>query len=284
MVAPHAIAFGAREIRAALARKPPPANGSTKLLPRLEHDGVVFEPFSEGELPMLVQALHGSIEGLEARRVERPPAVRKFGDNQLALDPAQRPAFFEALNATLVAHDLLATAGSYLRRRVSVRRATLQINDATDRHWQAPFGADGPTEIPTNYMHIDTGVGILKAILYLSPVSDADAGPLSYLPGSHLTTRRSWDAIIRRAVDHSGLSGRDRQSRELFWALPKLLKRKADFGTDVLPDSTAAVDLLSRERVYLAPAGGMVVFDGRGVHRGGMVRSGSRMIVQVALG
>jgi hypothetical protein len=285
MIVPKALAFGARELRAAtVPRSFGAANCSAELLARLKRDGVVFEPFRDGELTTLTQTLRISIDQLQARRRARPASLRKFGDNQLELDPARRSEFFEALNATLTAHDLFSLAESYLRRKVSVRWATLQINDASDTHWRAPFGEGWAEEIPTNYMHVDTVVGVLKTIVYLSSVSDYDAGPLSYLPGSHRIPRRSWDVVIRRAVDHAGLSRRDRESRELFWALPKVLRRKADFGTDVLPRSTAAAELLSRERTYTAPGGGMVVFDGRGVHRGGLVRVGTRTIVQVALG
>jgi hypothetical protein len=64
--------------------------------------------------------------------------------------------------------------------------------------------------------------------------------------------------------------------------LPDQLLFYSHFGWDVLPDSEVERAMTDRARQMIGPAGTYVVFDGsRLVHRGGLIRQGERIALQV---
>jgi hypothetical protein len=75
-----------------------------------------------------------------------------------------------------------------------------------------------------------------------------------------------------------------REQRPDMLALPSRLRGSTHFGDDVIDGSPLSEDLLRQEHVFTAPAGTITLFDGsQGVHRGGLVRSGARWVIQIGL-
>jgi hypothetical protein len=114
----------------------------------------------------------------------------------------------------------------------------------------------------------------------LSEVGPAN-GPFSYVPGTHRLEVGWFEALILRAVDI--WIDVYPQERDLFDALPRLLRRKAKFGDDLNARDAQAKWLLDHERVMTSKDGDVFVFDVKGVHRGGMVGEGERRIIQVMM-
>jgi len=68
-------------------------------------------------------------------------------------------------------------------------------------------------------------------------------------------------------------------------ALPTSLRFNSHFGWDVLPSSEVEARVASREVVMTGPPGTAIVFDGaRLLHRGGLIDSGERIVLQVIFG
>jgi hypothetical protein len=73
------------------------------------------------------------------------------------------------------------------------------------------------------------------------------------------------------------------EQRRLFHALPKLLRRKAKFGNDLPPDHPGLARLLATEKRFGSAEGDLILFDDRGMHRGGLLEEGERIMMQIRL-
>ncbi len=146
----------------------------------------------------------------------------------------------------------------------------LQINSGDDTGIARACSYPDGRRAPSYYMHIDSAVGVLKILMYRSGPVSADTGAFRYLPGSH----KALDPVqraIRKACDKAGLDGLKDETRALFMALPPSLRRKANFGNDLLPETGADTDaLLQREVALEGEAGDGFLADINGVHRGNL--------------
>lgn len=128
----------------------------------------------------------------------------------------------------------------------------------------------------TSGMHIDTsGRPTFNGVIYLNEVGP-DQGPFSYVAGSN---RWRWDLEDRAMRKAIGEARFPTAADELFMHLPAEMRRKANFGHDVLDGSAASHAMLAGERVFCSDSCDMALFDSEGVHRGGDVRSGHRLSV-----
>jgi hypothetical protein len=96
--------------------------------------------------------------------------------------------------------------------------------------------------------------------------------------------RVGWfEGMIRRTNDFAGLSGRTPEARRKFMALPRFFRKKAEFGADVLDDSNEAQRLREGHFSATSNFGNCILFDGAGIHRGGMVNKGERRCIFILL-
>jgi hypothetical protein len=209
------------------------------------------------------------------------PADTRYQDAQLPLHLPDAKATYHLIEKVLGDFGVLDLVRSYLPGALGrVKAITLQKNRSGELHWKNRF-ADMPDLKPSvDYLHVDTGNGVLKAILYISEVG-RENGAFSYIIGSNRRRSTFWDRIIRSANDYTRLSDTDPASRRMFNALPRSLQRKANFGFDIVDDS--AEHLKSKEQVFTSDMGDLLIFDNYGAHRGGMVESGERAILQIIL-
>ena len=255
-------------------------SGSGACLDRLERDGIAAVHLPHGAKQALAGAAQPFFTRLETVRAAVPHGARLYCHTQLV--PARRDAseLYEVVESILGEAGILSSVRSYLGCRAELRSVAMQINDEQDRFWRAHFEDRGLPVPPTVFFHIDNTYGVVKAIFYLSEVGDEN-GPFSYVPGTHRADVGWFEALILRAVDI--WIDVYPQERHLFEALPRPLRRKAKFGDDLRPGDPRGQWLLDHERVMTSTDGDVFVFDVKGVHRGGMVRSGERRIIQVMM-
>jgi hypothetical protein len=110
--------------------------------------------------------------------------------------------------------------------------------------------ADGPPD-PQTALHADTFHPTVKAWLFLTDVA-ADAGPFTYVPGSHRLTheRLAWEKRMSLGARHS----------------PDGETRQGSFRAD--PDDLTAMGL-PEPRIFAVPANTLVVADTFGFHARG---------------
>lgn len=219
---------------------------------------------------------------LEARLATIPDHALHFDDNRHRIDPAANPELYRWFEERLERYGVLSGSSAHLRRQVRVAHLAPQINTPRTDFWTGRFADIGLADTACNYCHVDTAHNTTKMIIYLGEVGP-ESGPFSYVLGSHRTGRDFFDRLVRRAIDHSGLTATDPAMRALFAALPRMLRRKGSFGQDLQDDHSIAEAILGNERRILSVESDCILFDPAGIHRGGMVRRGERRIVGVVL-
>lgn len=209
---------------------------------------------------------------------------RQFEESRGQASRLEQGPLFDQIEAILQESGVMAAADAYLGRPARLVDVNPQINDVTDSFWRDIFPDAGVSELPaTAYCHRDASGGDLKAIFYLSDVGDRN-GPFSYALGSNRIRISRLDDLICEANDSNGLGGTDPVARRRFAALPKKLRQKGAFGNDLTPASRLSGDIEASLWSIQAPGGSIVLFDTKGIHRGGMVVEGERRVITCVIG
>lgn len=208
--------------------------------------------------------------------------MRKFEDSRHTVLKSTNESLFKSIEDLLVNCGIIAAVSKYLGRAAKIVDISPQINDPTDNFWQH-FFPDLPDYKPrTAYFHKDASGGDVKAIIYLSDVTH-EQGPFSFIIGSAKKKAGLFKNLIQEINDSSGFSGTCPTARKRFAALPKFLQSKCTFGNDIIPESSLAQELLKSTWEIKGTKGHIVVFDSKGIHRGGMVINGERVVITCTL-
>jgi hypothetical protein len=280
----------ARFVRAALThmtsgetrkRRADLLNGNARLL---ERNGCLVLTIPEERTAAIETASKADFDGLVARRGANTNRKRDFDESRWQANRAERQDLFDQIERTLIESGTLAAASGYLGRRARLIDVNPQINDPSDGFWREVFPDTGMSEIPaTAYFHRDASGGDLKAIFYLTEVGERN-GPFSYVLGSNRMAVSKIDDLICEANDSNGLAGTDPLARSLFAALPRKLRQKCSFGNDLTEGSELGREIRAGLWKIKAPKGSIVLFDTKGVHRGGMVEQGERRVITCVIG
>ena len=263
------------------ARRPAtPANPA--LMNQIKSDGIVCLTLTPEEIGQVRTATDPGFAKLDERRAGIPPQKRKFDDNVYWCTRSADPQAFATVENIFGRYGIIEAASAYLGRPVGVKHVNAQINDQDLAFWKRVFADTEIADPWSSYLHIDATYGMLKCAIYVHEIGP-DGGPFCYIRGSQNAKIGWFEGMTRRTNDFSGFSGRKPESRKKFMALPALLRKKADFGGDV-PDDSADVQRL-REGHFSATSnyGNCVLFDGNGMHRGGMVDKGERRCIFIVL-
>lgn len=223
------------------------------------------------------------LEKLRQTRAQRKGGSREFIESRSTALRSASKDLFNAVEAALTASGILPGIARYLGHPVSIVDINPQINDSSDDFWQR-FFPDLAIEKPaTAYCHRDASGGDVKVILYLSDV-EPENGPFSFILGSHRNRPGRFANMVQEINDTSGFSSTDPKARRLFSALPALLQKKCAFGNDLQTESEVAQQLLAAEWKITASKGHAVIFDSKGIHRGGMVLEKERIVLTCVVG
>ena len=240
-------------------------------LKALQDDGVWRFKLTPSELAETLERSEPAARALEARRLSLSADQRGVeGVLQLLAEHARPGADLEFYDGLLRGHGVYQTLERYYGCPFRLLAVNLQINSGDDTGIARVCSYPDGRRAPSYYMHIDSAVGVLKILMYRSGPVTADSGAFRYLPGSH----KALDPVqraIRKASDKAGFDGLKDETRAEFMALPPALRRKANFGNDLLPETGADTDaLLEREVALEGEAGEGFLADINGVHRGNL--------------
>lgn len=252
------------------------------LLNRIRSDGIVCLTLTPDELDQIRKMTNPAFAKLDQRRAGIPPEKRKFDDNVYWCTRSADPDAFATVEKIFRRYGIIEAASAYLGRPVGIKHVNAQINDQDLAFWRRVFPDTQFHDPWGSYLHIDATYGMMKCAIYVHDIGP-DGGPFCYIRGSQ-NARIGWfEGMVRRTNDFSGFSGRKPEARRKFMALPAFLRKKADFGGD-LPDNSVEVQRL-REGHFAATSnyGNCVLFDGNGMHRGGMVNKGERRCLFVLI-
>lgn len=246
------------------------------------------------ETGFLCGNLNSEEHGRLAQLVEKPIAeLRKsraeskehtFIGNTRFFNTGDDKELFDTLAKYMDKHGMLDAASAFIGRPVTVTHLLIQINDPEDSYFHNVFAdVEGMPDPKTNYMHVDTSYDMVKCVVYMNEVG-MDNGAFSFVLGSHHARPEGWEGILRRAVDRSGMSYTQRKWRQLFYSLPKGLRKKCTFGVDLEDDSEGSNAMLNREFYFTSKQGNMGLFANNGVHRGGITKTGERVVFFATIG
>lgn len=231
----------------------------------------------------LEQASRTEFDRLAARR-GRSNGQRQFEESRGQASRTGQRELFDVIETTLRDAGVIDVASAYLGRKAGLIDVNPQINDTTDTFWRDVFpDVRLQTPPPTAYFHRDASGGDLKAIIYMTDVSEK-TGPFSYVVGSNRMKIKRLDDLICEANDSNGLAGTDPRARARFAALPSRLRQKGSFGNDLTPDSALGREIGQGMWAVKAGRGSIVLFDTKGIHRGGMVEDGERRVITCVIG
>jgi len=228
-------------------------------------------------------ASQAAFRRLEERRGRENGKTREFEDSRLPGDRKSESALYAAVEALFEEAGIMTAAGEYLGRRARLIDVNPQINDRSDGFWREIFPDRQLETLPRSaYFHRDASGGDLKAIIYMTDVG-AENGPFGFVLGSHRLRLSLADNLICETNDH-GLSGTDPEARQAFALLPPKLRQKGAFGNDLADDAPECEEILRCHWPIVGPKGAIVLFDTKGIHRGGMVEKGERRVITCVIG
>lgn len=231
----------------------------------------------------LQDAAASEFDRLAARR-GKSNGQRQFEESRGPASRADQLPLYQTIEDLLAEAGVMGIASAYLGRQATLIDVNLQINDVSDTFWRDIFpDAELGALPPTAYCHRDSSGGDLKAIIYMSDVDDR-TGPFSYVLGSNRMKIRRMDDLICEANDSNGLGGTDARARARFAALPARLRQKGSFGNDLVSDSPLGREIGGGLWAIKAGRGSIVLFDTKGIHRGGMVEDGERRVITCVIG
>lgn len=257
-----------------------PANPA--LLNKLKSDGIVCLSLKPDEIDAIRTATAPAFAKLDERRASIPLEKRKFDDNVYWCTRSADPRAFAAVENAFSRYDIVRAASAYLGRPVGVKHVNAQINDPQFAFWKRQFPDTKLADPWGSYLHVDATYGMLKCAIYMHDIGP-DGGPFCYVRGSQNAKVGWFEGMVRRTNDFCGNSGRKVEAREQFMALPAFLRKKAEFGADILDDSAEAERLREGHFSATSNFGNCILFDGNGIHRGGMVNQGERRCLFVLL-
>lgn len=252
------------------------------LLNKIKSDGIVCLTLAADEIDQIRSVTNPAFAKLDRRRANIPPEKRKFDDNVYWCTRSADADAFATVENIFKRYGIMEAASAYLGRPAGVKHVNAQINDQDLAFWKRVFP---DTELPDpwgSYLHIDATYGMLKCAIYVHDIGP-DGGPFCYIRGSQNAKIGWFEGMVRRTNDFSGFSGRHPDARKKFMALPAFLRKKADFGGDLQDNSPDVARLREGHFTATSKHGNCVLFDGNGMHRGGMVNKGERRCLFILL-
>ena len=281
---PGLLRLGAAGFRNAFVRPRRASRIESALALRLAEDGCAVVACSAEALAGVDGAAAPAYAKLGRMRTERADGKRDFLDSRYHADRREEIALYEAVEALLRDARVIEAASEYLGREARLVDVNPQINDPTDSFWREIFPDRDDGRLPkAAYFHRDASGGDLKAIIYMSEVGPKN-GPFAFVLGSHRLPIGRLDDLICEANDSNGFADTRAETRRLFAALPSRFRQKGSFGNDIPDEDPVSDEILGSAWSITGPKGAIVLFDTKGVHRGGMVEAGERRVITCVLG
>ena len=254
------------------------SDGLTELDKAFRKNGcaVTISPLSVYE--NLLTLSHPYFDRLASDRKRSSDIGRAFERSRSYARRDESSALFECIERVFEEAGVLDTASGYLGRQAKLVDVNPQINDSSDDFWRREFPDIEGGLPPCAYFHRDASGGDIKVIMYMTDVG-IDNGPFSYVLGSHTMPLNKFYDHVSEANDSNGLSSTDPKSRKAFSSLPSPLRHKGSFGNDILDDSELSKLIKDSTWQITAQKGAILMFDTKGIHRGGMVITGERRVI-----
>ena len=207
----------------------------------------------------------------------------------------QEGVYWQAFRRAIARAGIQESVNSYSRLPLDLDYCVLQLSHPDECWWKDCYADEGISTSKASYMHYDQDYSLIKAIVYLQPVTTN--GPFSLIPASEVApVSYSREAFFKRLdgrVASANVGGdtdcvyyrkqfKSPDFRREFLRIPSALRGTSHFGDDILDGTSKSDWLLRHERKITTDVANCTVFTGgRTVHRGGLVESGERWALQL---
>lgn len=204
------------------------------------------------------------------------------------------------INKELKKNGYLKIISDYLKQDTEVTGLALELSSEHSTWWKHK-DINRP-EPKTLYAHLDKELKNIKAIIYLSNVTEQN-GPLTFYPGIYENLKINiLQNIIGRVINDFVYTNNNllknyynfqnlsqpfqsKKFKEHFNELPKILQFNSHFGWDIESGSKEETNLLSVEKKIIGELGTFIIFDGAQlIHSGGLVKKDQRIALQLIFG
>jgi hypothetical protein len=257
-----------------------------------------MERYFFGQLPSETVKELQELAKNDIERFRASAAAGKLKRDDLSLSAgATVRAIRGVLNRAFQSLGVLDVVSAYTGRKTEVFGLALELSVSQATWWRNVIeGLERPPE--TLYAHMDETISCLKAIVYLTNVTEQN-GPTGSYPGAYESMQLNpLQELVGRVVGTVGTradsplktlyakqyhqSMNSENFRRHFMRLPPSLRFNSHLGWDVMPGSELEGSLSASERKLTGPAGTFIAFDGaRLLHRGGLMETGERVALQV---
>jgi hypothetical protein len=250
----------------------------------LRRDGIAGLQLSSDDRAAVVDLSRDAVRAVDDNRQQLPPerrgveAVTSSVTNMKA--PDEKYEFFSDM---LARNGIFDACQQYYGMPFRLKFVVAQVNEADDQGIARACRFPDGTSSPLYYLHIDSNIGVMKAIIYRSEEVTGETGAFRYYPGSH-SVLSATERCIRKANDKAGFDSVNKdKARAKFMALPPEVRLKANFGNDLIDHPEVTDRLLERERICGTNGGDVLLFDPNGMHRGAVFErpQARREILQV---
>lgn len=129
-----------------------------------------------------------------------------------------------------------------------------------------------------NFFHVDTNLNTIKLMVYLTDVTSEENGAFEYvLESNELFTFKNF--LIRRVIRKIGAYKRDLKAKKMLLSLPNFIRIKNDLS-DFSKNSKLGIHIKNNKKTFLSN-NNIIIFDPLGIHRGGRVKRGKRIAIQL---
>lgn len=261
----------------------------------LNNNGFFIDSLSEVTLNKILELLEPVIAKLRINAKEG-----KNRREELSSIEKPIPEVARILNQEFDSFGINQSVSFLCKHKMHVTGLCIELSTPNSSWWK--YSYESYSESPeTEYFHFDESIDHPKAIIYLTKVG-VENGPTSLVPNLLESMELSpLQILIGRVINYPGFSQdillKERYHpkyhqpfscinyRQDFVKLPVAMRFNSHFGWDVIPCSSLEGYMVENEVKMLGEAGRFVVFDGGNVvHRGGLIKSGERVVLQVIFG
>ncbi len=251
-----------------------PSEGGV-LLQELRIKGVTATPLASAQKEDILAKASVVIDRLRTADIETPNG---FSSTSI---PQTSRRLWTTVQAAVAPLSLDHLAECYLGYPVQLTHIELHVNRPGNRYFSDKYSDIGLPSTQAAGIHFDSGCGMIKAMVYLSDVT-AYSGPFSYITTSNTWFIPYFRRFSGQAFPFSGVSLGDMAFRRLFMKIPESLRQISHFGSDFYETDRAAEEqMLGHERTFTSQDGDLVIFDNRGLHRGGVLPQEERIALQL---
>ena len=242
------------------------------------HDGVL-SIYDNDLKEFLSKLLKKNIETIEDNLNKVPVNQRSISDCIIGVKKNQNKEIFKKIEEKIYDIDELKEIlfSFFNNKKPQLVHFNIHVNKSDDiyvfKHDDEDIFDDD-----MNFIHVDTNLNTIKAMVYLTDVRSEKNGGFEYVIGSHDLFSYK-DFIIRKVNRIMGSYRRDEKGKSILLSLFPFMRKLNDF-TDYGKNSELGHYVKSKKQLF-AGNDNVIIFNPLGIHRGGRVKEGKRVALQL---